>query len=72
MNSQYLKHHARETHIDERRPVDTWITEITRRFKASGIALPIRLCCESDQAFLSRVARRFPEAAVGYPGLPEH
>jgi hypothetical protein len=40
---------------------DIWMSEITRRFKASGVLLPARLFCESDREFLERVVRQYPE-----------
>jgi hypothetical protein len=50
------------------RPLDIQMAEIARRFKAAGVALPARLCCENDQAFVARVTQRYPDIVFWQPG----
>lgn len=50
------------------RPLDIQMTEIARRFRVTGIALPARLCCENDQAFVERVTQRYPDIVASQPG----
>lgn len=63
MDSKPVKDGARGANNCNLGPSDIWMSEVTRRFKASGVLLPARLFCESDRQFLDRVVRQYPETS---------
>lgn len=71
MDSTPVIDSGRELNNCEFQSLDTWMSKITCRFKAIGVQLPSRLCCEGDREFLGRITRQYPENAAGYPGEPE-
>lgn len=63
MDNKFVKDGARGANTFETGSPDIWMSEITRRFKASGVLLPTRFFCESDREFLNRVVRQYPETS---------